>query len=180
MFPKRMILSNGVPLAIRPAQKRDAAATLACINRAGGETDFLTFGRNQFPGSMSDEEHFIQRMQDASNSLMLLAEIDGRVVGILTFEGGQTPRIQHTGEFGISVLQEYWGLGIGSQLVASLIEWARSTGIIRKINLRVHTNNLRAIKLYERFGFKVEGQISREYNVAGQFYDNLAMGLPID
>jgi RimJ/RimL family protein N-acetyltransferase len=129
---------------------------------------------------MSDEERFIERMRDASNSLMLLAEVDGRVVGVLTFEGGQTPRIQHTGEFGISILQEYWGIGIGRQLVAALIEWARGTGIIRKINLRVHVSNLRAIRLYEGFGFKVEGRISREYNVGGQFYDNLAMGLHID
>ena len=118
MFPKRMTLSNGADLAIRPAQRKDAPATLACINRAGGETDFLTFGGNQFPGSMSDEERFIERMQEASNSLMLLAEVDGRVVGVLTYEGGQTPRIQHAGEFGISVLQDYWGIGIGSQLVA--------------------------------------------------------------
>ena len=56
----------------------------------------------------------------------------------------------------------------------------QGTGVIRKINLRVHVNNLRAIKLYERFGFKVEGRITREYSVDGQFYDNLAMGLHID
>ena len=180
MFPKRLTLSNGRGLTIRPAQKKDAPATLACINRVGGETDFLTFGGNQFPGSVADEKRFIQRMESAANSLMLLAEIDDQIVGVLTFEGGQTPRIQHTGEFGVSILQEYWGMGIGSQLLAALIEWARDTGIIRKINLRVHVNNLRAIKLYERFGFKVEGRISREYNVCGQFYDNLAMGLHID
>ncbi len=78
------------------------------------------------------------------------------------------------------MLKEYWDLGIGRELVRTLIEWAKSTGVIRKVNLRVRPDNARALKLYKRFGFVEQGRISREYFNSSRFYDNLIMGLEID
>jgi len=78
------------------------------------------------------------------------------------------------------VLRKYWGLGIGTNLVETLIEWAKSSGIIKKINLRVRTDNTRAIRTYKRLGFAQEGVITREFFVYGQFYDAFFMGFKID
>ncbi|WP_200791861.1 GNAT family N-acetyltransferase [Caloranaerobacter azorensis] len=39
-------------------------------------------------------------------------------------------------------------MGIASQLIKELIEWAKSSGIIKKINLKVREDNERAINLY--------------------------------
>jgi RimJ/RimL family protein N-acetyltransferase len=64
-------------------------------------------------------------------------------------------------------------------LIEALIDWAKNTGLIRKINLWVHQDNVQAIKLYKKLGFKEEGRISREYYHDGQFYDNVFMGLAI-
>ena len=41
----------------------------------------------------------------------------------------------------------------------TLIDWARSTGSIRKIALRVRTDNARGIALYREKGFEVEGTL---------------------
>lgn len=38
-----------------------------------------------------------------------------------------------------------------------MIEWARGTGIIRRMELEVFTHNERAIHVYEKLGFLVEG-----------------------
>ena len=61
MFPQQYTLKNGQQLVIRKAIKQDAAATIACVSKTGGETDFLTFGAEGFPGSVADEEKFIKK-----------------------------------------------------------------------------------------------------------------------
>lgn len=180
LFPRQFALANGQNLLIRQARPTDAGATIACLNQAGGQTDFLTFGANEFDVSISREQEFIKWCHDTSNALMLLAEVEGQLAGLLTLEGNPRPRLYHVADLGISLLQQYWGQGIGRQLLQAGIDWAAQTGIIHKINLRVHEDNQRAIRLYEAVGFRREGLVSREYLLNGQFYANILMGLTLD
>ena len=71
----------------------------------------------------------------------------------------------------MSILRSYWNLGVGSRMLAYLIEWARHTDAIRKINLRVRVDNLPAIHLYEKYGFVQVGRVTREFYLRGQFFD---------
>lgn len=113
-------------------------------------------------------------------SLAIIAEVKGKVVGNLNFSGGPRERTSHVGEFGVSVLKEYWGNGTGEELIEYLINWSKGTGIIRKINLRVRNDNTRGIHLYRKLGFIEEGIIRRDFLVNREFYDCLQMGLLID
>jgi RimJ/RimL family protein N-acetyltransferase len=78
------------------------------------------------------------------------------------------------------VLKDYWGLSIGKHLLRYLIDWAKKTGKVRKINLRVRVDNERAIRLYQRLGFVIEGTLKREFYVGGRFIDSYLMGLCVD
>jgi RimJ/RimL family protein N-acetyltransferase len=78
------------------------------------------------------------------------------------------------------VRRDYWNVGIGSQMLAYLLEWAQHTTTVRKINLRVRVDNLPAIHLYEKFGFVKEGRVTRELYVHDQFVDAYVMGLELD
>jgi RimJ/RimL family protein N-acetyltransferase len=180
MTPRQFTLADGRPLVIKEAEIADAAAVVTTLNRIGGQTDFLTFGENGFNISVEAEESVIVIFKERPNALMLLAMVEDHLAGILTFEGGPRPRLEHTGEFGISLLQAYWGLGIGTKLLEIMIEWARGSGVVKKINLRVHEQNRQAISLYEKMGFRQEGVITRDYLIDGQFYANIFMGLSID
>jgi RimJ/RimL family protein N-acetyltransferase len=62
-------------------------------------------------------------------------------------------------------------------MLDALIEWARGTGIVTKINLRVRTDNRRAIRLYESKEFEIEGTIRRDIRVDGAYFDHHVMGL---
>ena len=130
--------------------------------------------------SVEDEEKFIESHLDSVNQILLVAEIEGEIVGALSFSGENRSRILHKGEVGVSVLKAYWGLGIGKGLLESLLEWAESKRIVKKINLKVRCENMRAIRLYEWMGFVSEGVVSREYFIDGKFYDALLMGLEIN
>ena len=180
MVSKNIEPKNGQVLVIREAQKKDAAGVLEYVNKMAGETDYLTFGKGEFNMSLEDEEKFLESCKESDNQLFVVAEVAGTIIGNLSFKGGDKPRILHMGEVGVTVLKKYWGLGIGTSLVETLIEWAKSSGIIKKLNLRVRPDNDRAIRLYERFGFVREGLISREHFIDGKFYDSIFMGLQID
>ncbi|MCY6483808.1 GNAT family protein [Clostridium aestuarii] len=167
-------------IIIRKANKADAKALIEYLNVIGGESDFLTFAAGEFGRNVYEEEEFIENALKKENALFIIAEIHGKVVGNLNFSGGPRERNAHVGEFGVSVLKEYWGNGIGEELIKYLITWSKDSGIIRKINLRVRTDNALGIKLYKKLGFLEEGIVKRDFLINGKFYDSLLMGLLID
>ena len=84
------------------------------------------------------------------------------------------------GEFGVSVLKEYWHLGIGRSLILFLLTWCRDSKVIRKVNLKVREDHRIGITLYEKLGFKKEGIITRYFCINDNFYDAIIMGMEID
>lgn len=176
----KVINVNNEKIIIRKANKFDAKALIEYLNVIGGESDFLTFGIGQFGRSVEQEEDFIEGVLKKKNVLFIIAEVNGKVVGNLNFSGGTRQRTTHVGEFGVSILKEYWGNGIGEELIKYLISWSKSSGIIRKINLRVRTDNTRGINLYRKLGFLEEGIVKRDFFINDEFYDSLLMGLMID
>jgi len=173
-------LKNGQIAQLREAVKGDAAELVSYLHAIGGESDFLSFGPGELSISISDEAAMLEDSRKAKNKIMILALVKNKVVGCLHFEGGSRIRIQHTGEFGVSVLKDHWDLGIGTAMVRELIQWAKASGVIRKLNLRVRSDNDRAVSVYEKLGFIHEGLITREFFISGQFYDFIHMGLYID
>ena len=79
----------------------------------------------------------------------------------------------------MGVRSHAWGQGIGSILVDTLIDWARSGGVIRKINLTVRVDNERGLALYRRRGFVVEGTRVGDVCVDGVDMDLHCMGLQL-
>lgn len=180
LFPRHLSTRKGDPLLIREAEKADAPALIEYVQRVAGETDYLTFGEGEFYLSVADEEAFIENSRKASNQIALLAQLDGEIVAMLHVEASPKKRLRHIGEFGITVRKDHWGKGIGKILMESLLDWAKAGGVIRKLNLRVQTDNTNAIKLYERFGFEREGLVRRDSCIDGQFFDSYLMGLLVD
>ncbi|MDN3956046.1 GNAT family N-acetyltransferase [Sporolactobacillus laevolacticus] len=168
-------------MIIRKARKTDAAAMINFLHQIAGESDYLTFGSaDELHLTVEKEEKLFEDYFNRDNGLNLIAEYDGQIAGNLNFSGGTKKRTAHTGEFGISVRKDFWGLGIGKALIARLIEWSKESGVIRKINLRVRSDNARAIHLYKSFGFKEEGVITRDFLIDDVFYDSIQMGLFIN
>lgn len=177
---KKIELNNGKVLTIRKAIKTDAEGLINYIHSITGESDFLTFGPGEFDITVEKEEEIIESSNNEKNKIFVLAIIDDKIVGSLNFFGGRRRRTEHTGEFGVSVKKECWGLGIGRELINYLIDWAKASEVIRKINLRVRSDNHRGINLYTKLGFEKEGLITRDFYINGKFYNSIQMGLEID
>jgi len=173
-------LRDGRTAVIREAVPDDAVPLLRYLDEVTGETDFLSMGPGDFDWPEDKERQFIEDHRQADNKLLVVAEIDGRIAGLLGYTGDDRPRLRHTGEFGITIPRVCWGLGLGTALIQRMLAWARASGVVRKIGMRVRTDNERALRLYDRFGFIREGTITRYFAVAGRFYDAYLMGLEID
>jgi RimJ/RimL family protein N-acetyltransferase len=178
MKSRKHQLKDGRVLLIREAGAEDARALLNYVEAVSGESDFLSFGPGEFELTVAEEEDYLRKCSASDNQLYIVGLIDGEIVSALSFAAGRRPRVRHRGEFGLSVRKAHWGLGIGSLMLEALLGWAEARGIT-KINLRVRTDNQRAVELYERRGFVIEGTIHREIFIDGQYFDHHWMGYEI-
>jgi RimJ/RimL family protein N-acetyltransferase len=62
----------------------------------------------------------------------------------------------------------------------AMVDWAKQSGVIRKLNLMVRADNEKAQGLYKKFGFEYEGTNRRDMIINGQMHDAHYMGLLID
>lgn len=154
---------------IREAAPEDAERLIAYLAKAGGETDYLSFGKEGLPVSVEAEEKFIQSMKEEEHSVLYVAWKDGEIVGDASLSGFPR-RMSHRAEFGIAVAKPEWGQGIGSALLKKIIEYAKEHAI-ELINLEVRSDNGRAIQMYEKFGFQKIGTSPAYFKINGQYYD---------
>ena len=82
------------------------------------------------------------------------------------------------GNLGIVVRDDFQGMGVGSRLMHYLIILARREGI-KRVRLTVLADNYKAIKLYEKFGFKKTRFIKEGDIYKGKKYDCIEMWLDL-
>lgn len=154
----------------------DAVEIIDFLNKVGGETDYLTFGFNEFPISLEEEKQTIAECLKKKSCLMLVAKMGNEIVSQLFLQRSSCTRLAHIGDVGISVSKHWWGKSIGKQMMLAAIEWAQQNAIT-KIQLHVRTDNERAILLYSKLGFVIEGTIKKAIKINGIYFDNHIMGL---
>lgn len=142
-------------VSVREATLEDAEALRHYVSEIFAERLPTLFEHSVVP-TIEDERVFIANCSDSENSVLLLAELDHKIVGVLDFHGYDHPQRCHSGALGMSVSPGYRGRGIGTELLKYLFDWASSHSITR-IELEVLGNNHGAIRLYERLGFEHEG-----------------------
>ena len=65
-----------------------------------------------------------------AHNLLLLAIYEGTIIGTASVKDPDSQfRLSHVGEVGISILQEYWGMGLGTLMLEEIIiSWAEGNG----------------------------------------------------
>lgn len=157
-YRKIIRLKDGRECILRHGTEQDGQEVLDCFVRTHGETDFLSTYPDEIKLTLEQEERFLKSRAESPDELELLAEVDGRIVGLAAMDRiGQYEKVRHRAHFGISICREYWGLGIGRAMTEACIECAKKTGYTQ-LELEVVADNRRALAIYESEGFAAYGR----------------------
>jgi len=174
--PQEYELKNGEKLVIRTALPDDARALLEYAHVIFAEDLYNVTTLGEFKKSVEEEREWIQAHYDKPAHLALTGEVNGSLVGFLSFENGSRKRLAHQGTLHMGVLPQFRNKGIGTALLKSLIGWAKENHLIEKVTLEVFVTNEAAIRLYRKMGFLEEGRRVRHVKIAdGKYVDVIVM-----
>ena len=112
-----------------------------------------------FPSIEQWRKRLVESPEDVFS---LVACAENEVVGQLALNTFSTrPRRRHVGQIGMAVRDDWQGKGVGTALIEAAIDLSDNWLNLTRLELEVYTDNVPAIRLYERFGFAVEGTLVR-------------------
>ena len=169
MQEEKFTLKNGKIVTIRHLRADDYDAVVTFLRQFSNESIFT----NQYPGQPDPDREKSQSLYEREDNCFIGAfEQNGRVIATTNF------RIDRPGHpwsgrncgFGISTLEEYCGQGLGTRLMQLLEQEARAKNMHR-IYGSVRALNRRAIGLYLKCGFQIDGLSHETAFINGQWHD---------
>ena len=115
---------------------------------------------------------------ETGEEVCLVAVTDGAIVGFVNVTRGKPSYERHHGVLGISISKKFREMGIGSELIRNVLDECRKAGLV-SIELAAFHSNLRAIRLYERLGFKHAGRIPKKTRREESFFDDIIMSIEL-
>jgi putative acetyltransferase len=147
--------SSLAPLVIRRAVPDDAEAIARMYAEPEVQANLLQM---PYPTTAGLREWLHERQPRGRTDVQLVAERAGAAVALAGLEAVSTQqRRRHVMGLGLAVARAAQGQGVGSALMAALMQWADDWAQVLRIELTVYTDNAPAIALYQRFGFRIEG-----------------------
>ncbi|PVZ68846.1 GNAT family N-acetyltransferase [Pelagibaculum spongiae] len=144
------------PVVIRKSEPADVSAVTKIY-----QDEKVIAGTLQLP--IPSEAMWQKRLENLDqHAYSFVAEMDQQLCGHLAFFVDSKPRRRHVASFGMGVLEQFQGKGVGSALLAAAIDHADNWLNIQRIEITAYTDNQTAIGLYKKFGFEIEGE-SKKY-----------------
>ena len=169
---KRRRLAAPLKISIRPATVDDAEAFAKVFSDRSASNGTL-----QHPYTSAEVWRTRLTGNVGTRQVTFAAVVNGRVVGNAGVHPiNDNPRQKHVCSLGISIANAYQGRGVGRALMNACLDFSDNWANYARVELTVHADNARAIKLYESLGFEHEGQL-RDFSFReGGYVDALIMG----
>lgn len=152
--PMKMKLRDGRRVILRSPEPEDAAADLACMRQTAGETEFLLISPDEVGDDVPRHAAALADVRDDPYQLLLLCEMQGKVVARLHGYVKPRAKVQHRFRLGLAVCREDWGQGLATAMLHVAERVARELGGTQ-LEVEVMAHNGRAIRLYEREGYRI-------------------------
>lgn len=161
---------------IRMIVPEDAQPFLELNHRLDRETRLMLLEPGERTTTVEQVRNRIKHTLKQDNEAVFVVEVENALVGYASVMGGHLNRTKHKASVVAGVLQEYAGKGIGGRLFDTLVQWAKDSPLLR-LELTVMIHNERAIALYRKFGFQIEGIQKGSLMVDGVLVDEYTMAL---
>ncbi|HJV30542.1 MAG TPA: GNAT family protein [Bacillales bacterium] len=170
-----MSIKNLERARIRKVRLDDAAAIWALEREIVMEGEFFIALPEEFNFTLEQQQEQILDLLENERKTMLVAEMEGKVVGVIAFKSENLIRIAHTGSITMMINKDCRNMGLGKLLLKELLEWADQNPFIEKVSLGVFSTNDRAIALYKKMGFVEEGRKIKEFKINDEYIDDILM-----
>jgi GNAT superfamily N-acetyltransferase len=125
--PTRAKLRDGTATNLRSATADDAAALLSYIVAIYENAEGMISAPEDAPRDEAEERKWVERLSQKPDRVLIIAQHEGLLIGILDFHIGARKRISHRGTLAMSVLPEWRGRGVGTELMDAFFRgWKRA------------------------------------------------------
>ncbi|EFR45088.1 GNAT family N-acetyltransferase [Streptococcus pseudoporcinus] len=169
-------MANGNVL-IEEARAEDAEAIINLLDQVAQETSFISDVEVFKKVSLEQLQFLLASQTESALELCLVLKVDQELVGLLNISNSKLKERAHLGELFVVVSEAYQGYGLGQDLIELALNWIREMGLLKKLELQVQVRNQKAIHVYEKFGFRIEGKRKLAVKTKdGEFLDTYFMG----
>ena len=176
LAPQKFTSKKGRTFTIRSVNASEAVALNQFLQQCGYESN----NTYNVPGMIrfTDEQWATRLQKDSDHPLNLFIGVydQDRLIGDISFyQTFDHPWAKHIGAFGMMILQDYWGEGIGKELLRLIEVHAKPLGFTR-IEAMVRSFNENGIALYKNAGYKIEGTRRQAAFIDGKYHDEFHIG----
>ena len=162
---------DGREILIRPMREEDIDIMIDIIDSIALEKIFIA---NEGVKDRDLFKRFTVGRIEKGIWVLLVAQLEGKIVGHANVQIGNLQKNKHTAYVATVISNLYRSIGIGSALMDASEKIAKLKGI-EKLYLSVFSLNEVAKKAYERWGFKTEAILSKQFKIEGQYVDEIYM-----
>lgn len=138
-------------------------------------TDYL--GRSAALATFNDEKEYLEKgITDSKRNFAIVTLEDDKLIGTVSLEG--IDRLNRTAELGIFIGDEnYRNNGYGTEAIKLILDYGFNYENLNNIELHLMSFNERALKCYEKCGFKEYGRRRKCKFINGNYYDSIHMDI---
>jgi RimJ/RimL family protein N-acetyltransferase len=163
---------EGASIRLRAWQERDLRALQVLRNDVALQAQLLARAQGSDIAQVRD---WLERRSNGTDSVLFVIadqHVD-EVLGFIQFTG--LDPIDCLADLGICLSPAAQGRGAGTEAITLALPHLREVWRTRKLNLRVRSDNERAIRCYQRLGFEQCGHLRKHIFIDGDWHDVLLM-----
>jgi RimJ/RimL family protein N-acetyltransferase len=152
----------------------DAKQAMEFINVCRKKHSFL--GQHHFETLESEKSFLKKAINDMGKrrAVFIFAECNERIIGSAAVRCLHLDCAKHVAEFGVMLLPEFIGLGLGEKISRKVIEIAKKETALKALTANCFSQNSPSISLHKKLGFKQWGCFPKEYQTPkGEFGDGI-------
>ncbi|GHU30878.1 hypothetical protein AGMMS50256_18500 [Betaproteobacteria bacterium] len=114
-------------------------------------------------------------IKNLPGAVTLAVEIDRKPVAYVIVQPRDQARLRHTADLSMGVARSMRGHGLGQIVLRAALDRIRAASVIEIVYLMVRSDNVPAIRLYEKTGFETVAVLDRDTKIGDAYFDGILM-----
>ena len=166
-------------IVVRQIREDDAREFLELLIKLDNESEFMMLEPGERLTTADEQQERIKSILSRKNRAIFVAVSDDALIGYIAALGGYSQRNKRCAHIVIGIIGAFAGRGIGTKLFISMEEWAQKADLHR-LELTVMVHNKKAIRLYKKLGYAIEGTKVHSLSVHDAYIDEYYMAKLLD